>query len=89
MKRIYIDNAVDDLEESFTYRLSEGNDDAFAYRLSEEPFMGKFTYRLSEYALQYDFTVVIPLALSSKEATIRSLVDFYKLAGKRYILKYF
>lgn len=89
LRRIYIDNSVDDLAESHCFKLSEGTFDSFAYKLSEEPFVGRYAFKILEYLIGYDFTVVVPAALTVKENTIRSLVNFYKLAGKRYLIKFF
>ena len=89
LARIYIDNSADDLEDSYMYFIEENQEDAFCYDLSEEPFNGRYMYSIQEYRSPYDFTVNVPTDLAGKEATIRSLVNFYKLAGKRYIIKYF
>lgn len=88
-KRIYIDNSADDLEDSFCYAISEGEEDAYCYKLTEEPFSGRYTYRIFEYVNPLDFTVFVPLALTSLTENIKALVNFYKLAGKRYIIEYF
>lgn len=36
---------------------------------------------------QYQFIVKIPVALVFNEARLRALIDFYKLAGKRYLIE--
>jgi hypothetical protein len=35
-----------------------------------------------------DFTVVAPAALSSQESRIKRLVDYFKMAGKKYKIEY-
>lgn len=89
LKRVYIDNAADDLEDSFCYYISENQEDAYCYQLAEEPFNGRFTYRIIEYVFPVDFTVYVPTALTNATQKIRAIVNFYKLAGKRYIIIYF
>ena len=89
LARIYIDNNADDLENSYMWYIEENQFDAFMYDLSEEPFNGRYMYSIQEYQQPFDFTVWCPVSLQPKEATIRALVEFYKLAGKRYTIKYF
>lgn len=87
--RIFIDNAVDDLEESYCYFLSENQEDAFCYTLAEQPFSGRYTYFINEYKFPIDFTIYVPTALQNATEKIKAIANFYKLAGKRYIIKYF
>ena len=89
LKRIYIDNSADDLEDSYFYQLSEGQDDAFCYKLTEEPFSGRYMYSIREYLSPYDFTVFVPTALINEVEKIKAIVNFYKLAGKRYLIELF
>lgn len=35
-----------------------------------------------------DFTVVVPFALQISEIKLKSLVDYYKMAGKKYKIRY-
>ena len=89
LKRIFIDNAADDLEDSYCYDLTEGQDDAYAYKLTEETFLGRYTYQLIEYNFPIDFTVWIPIILTTSTDKVKTIVNFYKLAGKRYKISYF
>lgn len=86
LERIYIQNDVDLLEESFCYFISEAQDDATACFLSESPAPYNYTYSVFEYNSNYDFRVYVPTALSGMLAQVRFIVDFYKLAGKRYLI---
>ena len=36
---------------------------------------------------QYHFIIKIPVSISFNEARLRAIVDFYKLAGKRYLIE--
>jgi hypothetical protein len=89
LQRVYIDNSADDIEESFCYQIAEAQEDAFCYQLAEEPFSGRYTYQLIEYITPLDFTVYVPNVLINSTQTIIGIINFYKLAGKRYIIKYF
>jgi len=88
-KRIFIDNAADDLEETYCYQLNEMQEDAYCYQLAEEPFSGRYTYKIIEYVFPFDFTIYIPLILFNFTDKIKAIANFYKLAGKRYAIKYF
>jgi hypothetical protein len=89
LNRIYINNSADDLEASYCYFLSENQDDAYSYNLSEGAFIGRYMYSIFEYFTPYDFIVFVPLALVNLQAKIRAIVEFYKLAGKRYTINFF
>lgn len=42
---------------------------------------------LSGSDIQYDFIVHIPLIYSFEEPKIRAIIDYYKLAGKKYLIQ--
>lgn len=44
----------------------------------------EFIYYRSEFSIQYDFIVNVPITILFDNKAMRALIDFYRLAGKRY-----
>lgn len=51
----------------------------------DDPAAPVYLFRESEYLAEYsDFIVLVPQGIVFDEARMRAVIDFYKLAGKRY-----
>lgn len=46
-----------------------------------------YLQNLSEYALQFDFIVKVPAALVFDANEMKAIINYYKLAGKRYTIQ--
>jgi hypothetical protein len=82
---IYIvdDNSV---EASYIYTKTENNA-TYIYTRAETNRNTMVLYQKSETSTAVvDFVVHIPNTVSFDEAEMKSLIDYFKLAGKRYLL---
>lgn len=48
-----------------------------------------FLWHATEFGITYNFIVNVPTALSLSEPGIKAQVNYYKLGGRTYIIKYF
>ena len=82
---IYIDNVADNRHDYF-YNKVELKPNVYLYNLSEG---GPHLYlkNKAEYSNLYDFIVMVPTAVTFDNNAMKALVNYYKLAGKRYTIQ--
>jgi hypothetical protein len=87
-RRIYIDDPQpSNITPTVLYRKSEAQPTAILYRKSEAQTTS-ILFRYSEVS-SIDFVVFIPVSLGalSNQIIIKSLVNFYRVAGKRFTIQ--
>lgn len=75
-------------DEVYIFQDTEPDVPPYIY-LTEESLGAVFMFTREELNSQYcDFTVLIPSNMQISENKLKSLVDYYKMAGKKYKIKY-
>jgi|GEM_PF-4640124 len=81
LRRIWIENVVNEVPELYLYRDSDVEPATFLYRDADAHTPQLFIYRDADFTNQYDFIVHYPAALDQLQ--IQSFTMKYKKAGKR------
>lgn len=89
LRRIYI-NSEEQLQKVFIHNILESiplEEENYIYNQTDiEDATDTHLYNEVEYSLDNDFTIFLPEGLIYNELELRSVVDSYKLAAKRYNL---
>ncbi|KAB2918675.1 MAG: hypothetical protein F9K23_00630 [Bacteroidetes bacterium] len=88
LRRIYIVTNSDGSPVYYLYKIVEGEPPLYVYKTSESA-SPRYVYTIPEQIVSGQFTVYVPAALSVSESLIIARVNYYKLAGTTFTIKYF
>jgi hypothetical protein len=88
-KIIFIDDVVK-APNKYLYLKSEIDAGTGSYLYLENPEVPRaYQYLKSQNDFEFDFIVHIPNTITIDEVKLRVLIDYYKLAGKKYLIERF
>ncbi len=88
LRRIYIITNSDGSPVYYIYKIVEGEPPLYVYKTTESA-SPRYVYTIPEQTASGQFTVYVPTALSASESLIIARVNYYKLAGTSFTIKYF
>ena len=90
---IYIEDVDEEINPTFLFRKSEGGHKSYLYHKNEVEHTPAYLYHKSEFMAQNDFVINVPqvvyddLQANATLPQMYALINFYKMAGKKYIIQ--
>ncbi len=86
LRRIYIEDTAN-IDYSYIYNQAELLPTLMVYNAAEN--VPVYIYNNSEAVDNIDFIIKIPIGVTFNESVLRTQIDYYKIAGKKYTIETF
>lgn len=87
-RQIYISDGTEN-PLVYIFNNSEPNEDVIIGNTSEVAIPPVYLYNSSEFEIEVDFIVNVPNTITINENLLKSIVNKYRIAPKRYTIEYF
>lgn len=84
---IYIEDLTGYVDFNYLFNSNEQLQDIYVYNAAETNLNQVYLFNESEYATDFQFIVWIPSIVTYNEERLRAQIDYYKIAGKNYLIQ--